>query len=44
MGLYLVWRIIHQHNGSVRMSNRPTGGTAATIILPFHTGEAKSGH
>jgi signal transduction histidine kinase len=44
MGLYLVWRIISQHNGSVNMRNRPTGGTSATIILPFHTGEAKSGH
>jgi signal transduction histidine kinase len=44
MGLYLVWRIIGQHNGSVSMRNRPTGGTSATIILPFHTGEAKSGH
>jgi signal transduction histidine kinase len=44
MGLYLVWRIVNQHNGRVRLSNRPVGGTSATIILPFHTGEARSGH
>lgn len=35
VGLYLVERIVSQHGGSVCLSNRPTGGTTATIKLPF---------
>ncbi|MBB3213076.1 signal transduction histidine kinase [Herbaspirillum sp. Sphag1AN] len=35
VGLYLVQRIVSQHGGSICLSNRPTGGTTATITLPF---------
>jgi signal transduction histidine kinase len=38
VGLYLVQRIIEQHFGSVSLSNRVTGGVAATISLPLHAG------
>ena len=43
MGLYLVQRIVSQHGGSVSLSNRAAGGTTASMILPFQTGEARGG-
>jgi len=43
MGLYLVQRIVARHAGNVSLRNRATGGTSATITLPFHTGEAGGG-
>jgi signal transduction histidine kinase len=35
VGLYLVWRIIGQHAGSVTLGNRSGGGAVATMILPL---------
>lgn len=43
VGLYLVRRIIAQHAGSIFLSNRPDGGTSATITLPLPIEEAHSG-
>lgn len=41
IGLYLVRRIIDQHNGRITLSNRPQGGTSATIVLPLPTQEGQ---
>ena len=35
LGLSLVWRIVEEHNGTVRASNRPGGGASMTVLLPI---------
>ena len=34
LGLAIVQRIVDEHGGSVRASNRPAGGAAFTVFLP----------
>ncbi|WP_264624497.1 sensor histidine kinase [Candidatus Symbiopectobacterium sp. NZEC135] len=42
IGLYLVQRIISQHGGYIQLSNRPEGGTSATVSLPCYHEEVQN--
>ena len=35
LGLAIAQSIVQAHGGTLTLSNRPTGGLRATIVLPF---------
>jgi signal transduction histidine kinase len=41
LGLTIVHRVIHEHNGSIRVASLPGEGTTFTIELPLHVPSAK---